>query len=540
MDPGGPAVAGLRGIVTKVARRLGLAEPAPDPLSFRPLLEPFPDAARIDSADLHPWDHPFLTAAHIRRFRTYSEAIWDAAVAHDRTRSEPLDVAFTVNMAQSAYLWAKIAKSFGASPTVYLHPGDNTALSRPEWEEFDGEYPDVFDGPGFLKTHPITPDVPVRVVPMDNRGILDDVFLFRQGNRTPLYRQLAASPGLRIEPFLGQPAIHPYFAWAEALSHHEVVMAPSVPIPAYLSGRPYCAFVVGGDLQNDAGRGDAYGAAIGLAFACARFFVIGNPHILAHCRRLGLTNAVYLPYPINDDIYCPGEGRARREWIDRTGGDTFFLSTARIDKAVKGNAEELWQALGEVCRTRPGVRFVFLAWGHSAAELRERIAGHPDLKDRFLFLPPVGKKRLIDYYRSCDAVIDQFVYGYYGGTGLEAAACGKPVVMRIRPEHYEPLYHGDIAPVWNATTPQEAAAGVAALADSAQLRVDRGRQMREWLLRTHGKDVAGRRLVAILRLTADGARVPVGLDNPLTEPLTDAEERYHAACRTVRSVSSTP
>jgi glycosyltransferase involved in cell wall biosynthesis len=178
---------------------------------------------------------------------------------------------------------------------------------------------------------------------------------------------------------------------------------------------------------------------------------------------------------------------------------------------------------------------VFLAWGHSAAELRERIAGHPDLKDRFLFLPPVGKRRLIDYYRSCDAVIDQFVYGYYGGTGLEASAVGKPVVMRIRPEHYGPLYDGDVAPVWNATTPAEAAAGVAALADSPALRAETGRLMREWLLRTHGKDWAGRRLLAILRMVADGVPTPAGLDNPLTDVESDAEDRYHKACRTVRT-----
>jgi hypothetical protein len=531
----GTDVAGLRGVLGKVARRLRLAAPAADPLSFQPLLEPFPDAARVDSADLHPWEHPFLTAGHLRRFRQYSEAIWDAALAHDRTRPEPLDVAFTVNMAQSAYLWAKIAKSFGAKPTVYLHPGDLTALSRPEWEEFDGEYPDVFDGPGFLKQHPIEPAVPVRVIPMDNCGLLDDVFAFRQGNRVPLYRRLAASPGMRIEPFLGEPAIHPYFAWAEALSRHEVVMAPSSPIAAYLSGRPYCAFVVGGDLQNDVGRGDAYGAAMGLAFAAARFFVIGNPHPVGHCRRLGLTNAVYLPYPINDDIYCPSEGRARREWIERTGGDTFFLSTARIDKAVKGNAEELWQALGDVCRTRPGVRFVFLAWGHSAAELRQRIAGHADLKDRLLFLPPVGKKRLIDYYRSCDAVIDQFVYGYYGATALEAAAVGKPVVMHIRPEHYGPLYAGDVAPVSNATNPVEAAAEVAAIADSTDLRAEKGRQMRDWLVRNHGKERSGRRLMAILRMTADRVPTPPGLDNPLSDVESEAEKRYHNACRTARA-----
>jgi glycosyltransferase involved in cell wall biosynthesis len=274
---------------------------------------------------------------------------------------------------------------------------------------------------------------------------------------------------------------------------------------------------------------------MGLAFAAARFFVIGNPHPLGHCRRLGLTNAVYLPYPINDDIYCPSEGRARREWIERTGGDTFFLSTARIDKAVKGNAEELWQALGDVCRTRPGVRFVFLAWGHSAAELRQRIAGHADLKDRLLFLPPVGKKRLIDYYRSCDAVIDQFVYGYYGATALEAAAVGKPVVMHIRPEHYGPLYAGDVAPVSNATNPVEAAAEVAAIADSTDLRAEKGRQMRDWLVRNHGKERSGRRLMAILRMTADRVPTPPGLDNPLSDVESEAEKRYHNACRTARA-----
>lgn len=529
-------VGGLRGVLGKVARRLRLAPPAPDPYAFGPLLEPFPEAARIDSADQHPWDHPALTADNLRRFRRYSEAIWDAALTHDRTRPDPLDVAFTINMAQFSYLWAKLTKSLGAKSTLYLHPGDQTALSRPEWEEFDGEYPDVFDGTGFLKAHPIDPAVPVRVVPMDNRGLLHDVFAFRQGNRAPLYRRLAAAPGQRIEPFLGQPAIHPYFAWAEALSKHDVILAPSIPLPAYLSGRPYCAFVVGGDVQNDCGRGDPYGAAIGLAFAAARFVVVGNPHILGHCRRLGLTNAVYLPTPVNDDIYCPGEGKARREWVERTGGDTFFLSTARIDKAVKGNAEELWEALAGACRTRPGVRFVFLAWGHSADELRARVAGHAELRDRLLFLPPVGKKRLIDYYRSCDAVIDQFVYGYYGGTGLEAAACGKPIVMRIRAEHYGPLHDGDVIPVWNAATPAEAARGVAELADSPDLRADLGRRVRDWLVRTHGKERAGRRLLAILRMTADRVPVPAGLDNPLLDVESDAERRYHNSCVTVRAV----
>jgi len=509
---------------------------SPDAYLPAPLLDPFPSAAAFDSVDSHPWEHPFLTADNIGRFRRYSEAIWK--VAADRDRDAPLDIGFNVNMAQTAYLWAKMGRSLGAKTAVYLHAGDGTALSRPEWEEFDGEFPNVMDGPGFLSAHSVPVAVPVETVALTNDGLSADVYHFRNGRRGPLLRRLSATPGLRIEPFLAVSGIDTYFKWSAALTRHDVLVAASQPIPAYLSGRPYCIFVVGGDLQIDVGRGGPHGAAMSLAFAASRFILLSNPHTLGHCRRLGLTNAIYLPYPINDDIYCPGPGRARAEWQSRYGGKTFFLSTARIDKAVKGNSTEMWEALTDVCRDRPDVRFVFLAWGHTADEMRNSISGNPVLKDKFIFLAPVGKKRLIDYYRSCDAVIDQFVYGYYGATALEAAAVGKPVVMRIRPEHYAPLYAGDVAPVCNAATPAEVAKAVTLLADQPELLAGHGQRMREWLVRNHGKEVAGRRLLAVLRLTADRAGMSPGLDNPLLDVESEAEVRYHNACRQVRAGAS--
>ena len=87
----------------------------------------------------------------------------------------------------------------------------------------------------------------------------------------------------------------------------------------------------------------------------------------------------------------------------------------------------------------------------------------------------------------------------------------------------------------NATTPVEAAAGVAALADSPEQRADLGRRVRDWLVRTHGKEQGGRRLLAILRMTADRVPVPGGLDNPLLDVDSDAERRYHNSCVTVRA-----
>jgi hypothetical protein len=89
--------------------------------------------------------------------------------------------------------------------------------------------------------------------------------------------------------------------------------------------------------------------------------------------------------------------------------------------------------------------------------------------------------------------------------------------------------------VSNATNPVEAAAEVAAIADSTDLRAEKGRQMRDWLVRNHGKERSGRRLMAILRMTADRVPTPPGLDNPLSDVESEAEKRYHNACRTARA-----
>lgn len=47
-----------------------------------------------------------------------------------------------------------------------------------------------------------------------------------------------------------------------------------------------------------------------LAFSAARFIIISNPHTLGHSRRIGLTNGVYLPYPMDDEKYSPGAGES--------------------------------------------------------------------------------------------------------------------------------------------------------------------------------------------------------------------------------------
>lgn len=487
------------------------------------------DAPRQDSTDPEPWTHPWLTADNLRRFRAWSGQVWELAQAVPERA--PLDVAYCVNMAQNTYNWARLAQERGARATLYLHPWDRSAISQPQWEEFDGEFPDVQNGEGFLAAHGHLPcQVPVETIPMDDLGLDAAAEAWVWGERRALLEFDASHPGLRLEATLLLRELRHCARWAEALQRHDVAFAASSPLAAWLSGRPYLAHTVGGDLLIDAGRGDGYGASMLLSFRNARLFTFTNPFTLAYCRRLGLSNAVYLPYAVDDRRYCPGPGRARRAWQETTGGSVFVLATCRIDAAYKGHDEGLWAALAECARAHPEVRFVFLDWGEHAHRLRERIAAQ-GLSGSFLLLPPVGKQRLIDYLRSCDVVLDQFVYGYYGATGLEAAAIGRPLVMRVESAHYSPLYEGDVAPIDHAGSPREAREVLQRLVADPARREQRGRILRDWLVRQHGADRVMPIQLALLRWAASGAALPPELRSPLAEPESEAERTRHAACR---------
>lgn len=500
---------------------------------YYPLLRGAPVTPAAHSMDgaTTAWRHPYLTEANLRRFRQYSEQVWDFAFEYARQHPKPPNIAFAVNMAQTMYKWAVLAQERGANATLFLHPWDRFAFSLPEWEEFDGEFSQVHDGDAFLRQFPeIESRVPCRTVPIEDDGLAQAYIRFVRGERADFYRYLAAHPGLRPEPFVDHGASFlAYAPWACELTKFDVILAASIPIAAYLSGRPYCTFSVGGDLQIDCGRGDFYGQVMGLAFAASRFLFISNPFALSGCRRLGFVNALYMPYTMDDRRYCPGEGRARQQWQQRYGGEVYALATARIDNAVKGNGHSLLDVLGEVARERPEVRFIFLAWGEHAESARAEVAARGFTK-QFIFLPPVGKERLRDYYRSCDLVIDQFLIGYYGATALEAASIGKPVVMMIRDNHYRPLYAGDIAPVENAADPPSIRESLLRLIDRPDYRREKGRLMRDWLVRTHGEDRTMPRMLAILRMVADRAPLPHDLVSPLLDPLHADEMEYHRHC----------
>jgi glycosyltransferase involved in cell wall biosynthesis len=497
-------------------------------LRFRSLVPEALNRGR-DSIDRTPWNHPFLHEGSIRRFEEFSRSVWAFAMDYHSAHPSTVRCAFAVNMAQNMHNWARLAQQHGADVALFTNEMDHSALNTPEWEEFDGEFVDPANKAGFLSAHPdIKLEIPCVRVPFEGSDFYAAYQRFCQGDRVPLLRFMSSRRSVRYESLLAYEGFYPYVRLARALSEHDVIFIASTPFPAYASGKPYCAVSVGGDLIFDCGRADDLGIAMHLGFSFARFLIVCNPHTLGHARRLGLTNGVYLPYPVDTDRYCPGVGEARQAWEARYGKGVFVLTTARVDAHWKGYGEELFTTLVRLARQQESLRFIFLAWGENLPRLRMSIDA-AGLGQRMVVLPPVGKKRLIDYYRSCDLVLDQFVSGYFAATSLEAASVGKPVIMKLRSEHYEPLYP-NLPPVLNADSPAEIAQHLVRCAAHQEERTALGSDLRHWLVRTHGHERTVPLMLALLRLTADGIALPPEVMNPLAEPESEEERQYHAAC----------
>lgn len=480
----------------------------------------------------HSWEpnpaaHPWLTAAHLSQMQAFSRRAWDKAERAAEGR-DPRDFrfAFVGNLANNLYQRAVPLRRRGLSVEMVLHPYDRFVMSQPGWDEWDGEL--VVDETDVEKLA----QRGVRMPPVDHVTTLD-----------ALEQQLAvvdghpAVPGelhalLERESFLrATDAVRfpIYLAHLPTLRHlqaSDALMTTQAPYLAYLSGRPYLAAPGGGDLWLECSRGDEHGIINRLGFKRAHAILATNPSTFAHARRYGFANVIYLPFMLDDEVFSPGESRARAEWTARTGGSFFVLQTARVDERYKGSSVAL-EGFAHFARNNPEARLVLVSWG---ADLREKLESliDPELRNRVLVLPLAGKRRVIEYLRAADVLVDQFALGAYGATALEAMGCGLPVIMRIERDQYDALVPAGAPPVLDARSPVEVADQLARVhADPERLRAAAA-AARNWFVRAHGSstwaDVYCHLLVATALRSGFSYR-----RSPLAEPPTKAEDDYHAA-----------
>jgi glycosyltransferase involved in cell wall biosynthesis len=333
------------------------------------------------------------------------------------------------------------------------------------------------------------------------------------------YPHLSAADVLRWLPYLSG------YDWIAELGRYDALLCAQSTFVGLLSGRPYLAAHIGGEIWYECSRGDLLGRLQLESYRRAAVVLASNPWSFAHARRYGLHNAVYVPLLVDEEFYAPGLGPFRQAWSDASGGDFFVFSSVRQNDAVKGTMTAL-EGFARFAAQRPGARLVIIEWGQQSALNLERFSSL-GIADKVVRLPIAGKRRVIDYLRSADCSLDQFTLGYYGASALEAMGCGLPVIMRLERAQYAALCRVGAPPVVQAATADDVAAALERLAADAGFRRATAVAQREWLVAAHGAKAWYPTISAMLRVTAAGRRDSYA-HSPLRAPLSPEERDYHA------------
>jgi glycosyltransferase involved in cell wall biosynthesis len=252
-------------------------------------------------------------------------------------------------------------------------------------------------------------------------------------------------------------------------------------ILAYLADpdRPYVAFEHG-TLRDIPFEDSWRGRLLALSYRQAAKVVITNADVLSSARRLGLDNYVFIPHPVDETKYTPGESAFRAGL--GLGDEHLLLSPSSQTWHIKGN-DALLRGFAEHVRRGHDAVLVLTDWGPDVERSRA-LAGELGVAERLRWLPPLPKLRLIEAYRAADVVLDQFVLGTFGAIAPEAMACCCPVVMAIDPGLHEWCFK-ELPPVVPASEAGEIAVSLGRLADPAE-RARVGTASRSWVEREHG------------------------------------------------------
>jgi len=430
---------------------------------------------------------------------------------------QPLRIGIFGNLANNAFILAKVLRRLDQQADVVLDPMDGYVMSDPRWEELDIEVPtDQLAGvtlpacevPAWVRAEP-----PQRGRQREGGYLRRYAADLRDAPRAwPSWWVAARRSGWRG----GRMALERWWV-VQTLAGYDCVIAYG-PGPAWaaLAGVPFIAVPWGGDITMlpfyDTGdweghetlplpspHAEQYAAARlqRMGYDHAARILLADPRFAQFARRLGQAHkCVDLGFAIDTDRYAPGpEPELRAQLLGGRDGLIVFVAS-RQDWFWKGS-DRLLRGFAAATAGRDDVVLVCAGWGADLERSRGLIA-ELGIGDRVSMLPhALSKGRLRRHYRASDIAADQFVIGSYGGSALEAMSCGCPLLISLDPELFEGRF-SDFPPVVNVASPEEIAAALTRLFDDPGHRAQVGERSREWVVANHGPQLV-RRVLELCR-----------------------------------------
>lgn len=232
------------------------------------------------------------------------------------------------------------------------------------------------------------------------------------------------------------------------------------------------------------------GRLLALAYKTADYCVITNPDVVSSAKRLGLKHFRFIPHPLDETKYTPGETPLRQELLRQTGATLLFLCPTRHEWSNafdSKRSDRVIRAFAAYCRgDNPRAALILSRWGRDL-RATEALIEELGIADRIIWRRPMHKLKLLDHYRAADVVLDQFheAVGTFGTVTAEALSCAKPVIMYFNPEVHEWCLP-EIPPIQSALTELEIEQRLVELASDPARRERVGRESRDWIIKWHG------------------------------------------------------
>lgn len=214
----------------------------------------------------------------------------------------------------------------------------------------------------------------------------------------------------------------------------------------------------------------------------AKKIIITNPDTFKISDSLGYmkkNGTVFCPFAIDADRYKPTDASSLREqYVNHD--ELLLFSPSRQSWSEKGN-EKMLYAFMNFKKTQPKSKFIIVSWSIDA-EKSKQLAKQLRISDDIIWINPVPKSQLIQYYNASDIVLDQFVLGSWGTSTPEAMACGKPVLIYYN--EYVKRAFGEYPPISSVSTIDEITRMLSLLCND-EFRNRVGQRCMEWVIKTH-------------------------------------------------------
>jgi glycosyltransferase involved in cell wall biosynthesis len=484
---------------------------------------------------------------------------WVAAFA--RTRGRPPRVLYLGNVANNAYLTARILEGSGIDIDV-LCSGNYSFMASPEWEELEGvaEAPIDMERPswpasrrerfrrpawfaqgpflhasryliarregGVVRTRARRHALETRrrfVAGHTGRGLRWIRGMTARASADTKPAKAAASDGSLP---LADTDVDAYAAsrgWSRGdvealLRHYDLVHAygDEPAMPWVVGKHPYVAWEHG-TLRHLPFQPTLHGRVTAASYRDADAVVITNADNRVAAERLGITRFRFLPHPVSEFMPDPRATQAlRAELSARLGADflVFHPSRQHWDESrhphfEKGN-DFLIRALGVFLRERPRAAAVFVDWGATADASRALIAAL-GIADCVHWIPPQPGRSLARHIGACDVIADQFFLGAFGSTLPRTLYLERAAMIHLDADAHRWCFP-ELPPVINVQTPDDIAAALRRGYDDRRWLVQLGQQGRRWYDAYHSSGALATALLSLygelLGVTREDAALP--------------------------------